>query len=337
MILNVLEQLYRGEPLPQGVMSQVFSEVVSGNVGDIELSSLLTALKMKGEQPAEIAGAAQALIKHASAFARPEYAFADIVGTGGDGHDTINISSAAAIVAASCGLKVAKHGNRSVSSQSGSADLFKAFGLELLMSADTARRCLDESNLCFLFAPNYHAGIRHAMPVRTTLKTRTLFNLLGPLVNPARPSHIIIGVYDAALLQPFALTLQLLGYQHAMVVHGSGLDEFALHGDTQVVEVQGGDLASYSLNPSDFGLPSYPLEAIKGGQPEHNKTLIEQVLKGQGEAAHQAAVAMNAGALLKLCGLADRFSTGAEMALNAMAQQRPLATIQQAAAISQQP
>ncbi|NCP64345.1 MAG: anthranilate phosphoribosyltransferase [Paraglaciecola sp.] len=336
MILKVLEQLYRGEQLQQGEMSQVFSEVVSGKVGDIELSSLLTALKMKGEQPAEIAGAAQALIQHASAFERPDYAFADIVGTGGDGHDTINISSAAAIVAASCGLKVAKHGNRSVSSQSGSADLFKAFGLELLMSAETARRCLDESNLCFLFAPNYHAGIRYAMPVRTTLKTRTLFNLLGPLVNPARPSHIIIGVYDTALLQPFALTLQLLGYQHALVVHGSGLDEFALHGDTQVIEVQGKDLARYSLNPDDFGLPSFPLDAIKGGEPVHNKELIEQVLKGQGQAAHQAAVAMNAGALLKLCGQADSFAKGAEMALNAMAQQRPLTTIQHAAAISQQ-
>lgn len=333
---EILERLYQQKDLQQEQVTQVFSQVVKGEMSDIELASLLTALKIKGEQPQEIAGAAQALIQNAAHFPHPDYEFADIVGTGGDGHNTINISSAAAIVAASCGLKVAKHGNRSVSSQSGSADLFKAFGLNLTMDAATARRCLDDSNLCFLFAPNYHAGIKHAMPVRTTLKTRTIFNLLGPLVNPARPSHIIIGVYSPELLLPFARTLQLLGYQHAMVVHGSGLDEFALHGNTQVVEITPEGLFEYALTPSDFGLSSYPLEAIKGGQPEENKQLIEQVLTGQGQAAHQAAVAMNAGALLKLCGKADSFAQGAQLALQAMLDKRPLATITQSAELSQQ-
>lgn len=335
MIHTILEQLYQGQDLRQDDVTQVFSEVVTGQVDDIVLSSLLTALKIKGEQPSEIAGAANALIANAAAFPRPDYDFADIVGTGGDGHNTINISSASAIVAASCGLHVAKHGNRSVSSKSGSADLFNAFGLALPMSADTARKCLDDSNLCFLFAPNYHSGIRHAMPVRTTLKTRTLFNLLGPLVNPARPSHIIIGVYAPELLKPFAQTLQLLGYQKALVVHGSGLDEFALHGDTQVVEVNGEVLTEYSLSPVDFGLENYPLEAIKGGEPEENKALIEDVLVGNGQPAHQAAVAMNTGALLKLCGKADTYALGAEMAIAAMAQKLPLATINQSADISQ--
>ncbi|MFT2090611.1 anthranilate phosphoribosyltransferase [Paraglaciecola sp. 2405UD69-4] len=335
MIHTILEQLYKGQDIKQDDVTQVFSEVVTGQVDDIVLSSLLTALKIKGEQPCEIAGAANALIANAGAFPRPDYDFADIVGTGGDGHNTINISSASAIVAASCGLPVAKHGNRSVSSKSGSADLFKAFNVELTMSADTARKCLDESNLCFLFAPNYHSGIRHAMPVRTSLKTRTLFNLLGPLVNPARPSHIIIGVYAPELLKPFAQTLQLLGYQKALVVHGSGLDEFALHGDTQVVEVNGVELSEYSLSPADFGLENYPLEAIKGGDPEENKTLIENVLIGKGQPAHQAAVAMNTGALLKLCGKADSFALGAQMAITAMEQKLPLATIKQSADISQ--
>lgn len=335
-IHEILEQLYQKNNLQQEQVTDIFAQVVNGEISDIELASLLTALKIKGEQPHEIAGAAQALIQNAAEFPHPDYDFADIVGTGGDGHDTINISSAAAIVAASCGLKVAKHGNRSVSSQSGSADLFKAFGLNLTMDAVTARRCLDESNLCFLFAPNYHAGIKHAMPVRTTLKTRTIFNLLGPLVNPARPSHIIIGVYSPELLLPFARTLQLLGYQHAMVVHGSGLDEFALHGDSQVVELSPQGLAEYSLTPTDFGLEHYPLTAIKGGQPDENKQLIEQVLIGQGQAAHQAAVAMNAGALLKLCGKADTFAQGAQLAINAMAEKRPLTTITLSAELSQQ-
>ena len=335
MIHTILEQLYQGQHLQQQDVTAVFSKVVTGQVDDIVLSSLLTALKIKGEQPQEIAGAAAALIANASSFPRPGYEFADIVGTGGDGHNTINISSASAIVAASCGLKVAKHGNRSVSSKSGSADLFKAFHLNLPMSAETARQCLDESNLCFLFAPNYHSGIRHAMPVRTTLKTRTLFNLLGPLVNPARPSHIVIGVYAPELLLPFAKTLQLLGYKKALVVHGSGLDEFALHGDTQVVEVNGTELTETTVSPQDFGLENYPLDAIKGGEPEENKTLIENVLIGKGEAAHQAAVAMNTGALLKLCGKADSYKQGAEMAIESMRQQLPLATIKQSAGISQ--
>lgn len=334
-IHTVLEQLYQGRDLKQNDVTDVFSQVVNGQVDDIVLSSLLTALKIKGEQPQEIAGAAKALIANAAVFPRPDYDFADIVGTGGDGHNTINISSASAIVAASCGLKVAKHGNRSVSSKSGSADLFKAFNLELTMPPDTARLCLDNSNLCFLFAPNYHSGIRHAMPVRTTLKTRTLFNLLGPLVNPARPSHIIIGVYGPELLVPFAKTLQLLGYKKAMVVHGSGLDEFALHGDTQVVEVNGDELTESTLSPADFGLENYPLDAIKGGEPQENKILIENVLAGKGQAAHQAAVAMNTAALLKLCGKVQTYAQGAEMAINAMQQQLPLATIQLSASISQ--
>lgn len=335
MIHTILEQLYLGQNITQQDATEVFSQVVTGQVDEIVLASLLTALKIKGEQPQEIAGAAAALIANASDFPRPDYEFADIVGTGGDGHNTINISSASAIVAASCGLKVAKHGNRSVSSKSGSADLFKAFDLDLTMSADTARQCLDKSNLCFLFAPNYHSGIRHAMPVRTTLKTRTIFNLLGPLVNPARPSHIIIGVYSPDLLLPFAKTLQLLGYQKALVVHGSGLDEFALHGDTQVVEINADELTQTSVSPADFGLENYPLDAIKGGEPEENKSLIEDVLSGKGQAAHQAAVAMNTGALLKLCGKAQTYAQGAQMAMQAMAQQLPLATIKLSAELSQ--
>lgn len=334
--LTNLEALFKGQSLDKSSVQQLFTRVVRGEVDDIILSSLLTALKIKGETPEEIAGAAAALIDNAASFPRPDYVFADIVGTGGDGHNTINISSAAAIVAASCGLKVAKHGNRSVSSKSGSADLFRTFGLNLTMTADTARQCLDQSNLCFLFAPNYHSGIKHAMPVRTTLKTRTLFNLLGPLANPASPTHMMIGVYDPSLLMPFAKTLQLLGYQHAMVVHGDGLDELALHGTSQVVEVEGGSLREYSLQPKDFGLDEFPIDAIKGGEPEENKALIEHVLKGHGLPAHQAAVAMNAGALLKLCGKTDSFKAGAEMAVAAMQQGLPLSTIQQAAHISQE-
>lgn len=333
-ILAELAELYEGKSLSKSVITQMFDAVVKGEVDDIILSSVLTALKIKGETPEEIAGAAQALIDNAASFPRPDYEFADIVGTGGDGHNTINISSAAAIVAASCGLKVAKHGNRSVSSKSGSADLFRTYGVDLTMSAETAKACLDSTNLCFLFAPNYHAGIKHAMPVRTTLKTRTLFNLLGPLANPAKPTHMMIGVYDPSLVMPFAQTLQLLGYQHALVVHGDGLDEFALHGKSQVAEVSADSIRQYTLSPSDFGLSEYPLKAIEGGEPEANKAMIEQALIGQGQEAHRAAIAMNAGALLYLCDKAVDVKQGAKMALQAMQEGLPAQTIKATAQCS---
>lgn len=333
-IFGMLEKAYRRENLTQTESQAFFNAVMQGDLEDIVLASMLTALKVKGETPEEIAGAAGAMIENAAPYPRPDYQFADIVGTGGDGHNTINISSASSIVAASCGLPVAKHGNRSVSSKSGSADLFREFGLNLTMSADTARKCLDESGLCFLFAPNYHAGVRHAMNVRTTLKTRTLFNLLGPLANPAKPSHIMIGVYSPELLTPYAETLQLLGYQHAMVVHGDGLDEIALHGTSKVAEVHGDQISYSELTPADFGLGQYPLEAIKGGEPVENKQLIEAVLKGEGEAAHMAAVAANTGCLLKLSGKASSFAEGAIMAMDNMESGKPLATIQKAAQIS---
>lgn len=335
-INETLTSLYSQQDLTQAQVTAIFGEVMQGNLDDIHLTALLIALKIKGETPSEIAGAAQAMVNHATPFIRPDYAFADIVGTGGDGHNTINISSAASVVAASCGLPVAKHGNRSVSSQSGSADLFNAFGVKLDMSPATAKMCLDDSKLCFLFAPVYHAGVKHAMNVRTTLKTRTLFNVLGPLANPAKPTHSVMGVYTPELLLPYAHTLQLLDHQHVLVVHGSGLDEFALHGPSHVVQVNGEELTEYEVTPSDFGLSSYPLDAIVGGSPQENKEAIANVFAGSGVPAHTAAIAMNAGALLHISGLAASFKDGADMAQEAMSQGKPLATIEQAAKLSQQ-
>jgi anthranilate phosphoribosyltransferase len=335
--LASLETLYSQADLSQAQSHALFSEVMQGNVSEIALTALLMALKIKGETPQEIAGAAQAMVEHATPFPCPDRPFADIVGTGGDGHNTINISSAAAVVAASCGVAVAKHGNRSVSSQSGSADLFNAFGYDLMHSPATARQCLDQSNLCFLFAPVYHAGVKHAMPVRTELKTRTIFNILGPLANPAKPTHSVMGVYTPELLIPYAQTLQLLEHERALIVHGSGLDEFALHGSTQVVEINGDNMTESVVTPADFGLPTAPLEAIVGGTPEENKAAIEAVFKGQGAAAHMHAIAMNAGALLYLTGAAESYRQGADLALDAIAKGLPFTTIATAAQLSQTP
>ncbi len=334
-ILATLESLYAGVNLDQHQTFDIFDSVMRGQLDQNQLSALLISLKIKGETAAEIAGAADAMRSNAAKFVRPDYAFTDIVGTGGDGHNTINISSAAAIVAASCGVKVAKHGNRSVSSKSGSADLFAAFGYELMSSPVLARQCLDESNFCFLFAPVYHAGVKHAIPVRGSLKTRTLFNILGPLANPAKPSHSVLGVYSPALLQPYADVITRLNMPRALIVHGSGLDELALHGDTQVIEVENGQQKAYTVSPADFGLPTYHLKDIEGGEPEVNRALIADVLSGEGKPAHQAAIAMNAAALIQLSGLSNSFKDATEMAISSMHQGKPLATIQSAARISQ--
>ncbi|SFM95379.1 anthranilate phosphoribosyltransferase/anthranilate synthase/phosphoribosyltransferase [Izhakiella capsodis] len=311
---SILEKVYRGEFLSQTESQQLFSSIITGQLEPTQLAGVLIAMKVRGVRPEEIAGAATALLEDAEPFPRPDYAFADIVGTGGDGSNSINISTASAFVAASCGLKVAKHGNRSVSSKSGSSDLLAAFGISLDMPAKQARQALDELNVCFLFAPQYHRGFRHAMPVRHQLKTRTLFNVLGPLINPARPALAVIGVYSAELVQPIAQTLKMLGYQRAAVVHGGGMDEVALHAPTHIAELRDDQITSYQLTPQDFGLDAHSQEALAGGTPEENRDILTRLLQGKGERAHEEAVAANVALLLKIFGHED-LRSNAQLAL----------------------
>ncbi|MDN2662458.1 anthranilate phosphoribosyltransferase [Psychromonas sp. 14N.309.X.WAT.B.A12] len=330
-VYPTLEQLYQGQTLSESQSQAFFEQVVLGEIDPIVLSSVLTALKIKGETPAEITGAARALLAQAKTFPRPDYPFTDIVGTGGDGLGTINISTASAFVAAACGVKVCKHGSRSVSSKSGSSDLLAAFGVNLDMSPETARQCLDDLNVCFIFAPSYHAGMRFAAPVRGALKTRSIFNVLGPLINPARPDFELMGVYAPELLVPIAKVHQQLGMKRVMVVFGSGLDEVALHGSTQVAELHNDKITEYTLTPEDFGVQHHPVESIFGGTPAENKQIIEQILQGKGTEAQQSAVAINVSALLVLNGKADNFKQGTEMALNIMKSGQPLTLLKQLA------
>ncbi len=185
------------------------------------------------------------------------------------------------------------------------AHLLAAFGIRLDLPAEEARKALDDLGVCFLFAPQYHTGFRHAMPVRQQLKTRTLFNVLGPLINPARPPLALIGVYSPELVLPIAETLRVLGYQRAAVVHGGGMDEVAIHAPTHVAELNNGEISSYQLTPQSFGLETYPLEALLGGTPEENRDILARLLQGKGEPAHAAAVAANVALLLKLFGHED--------------------------------
>ena len=302
---KAMDQLFRGEHISRTQSHGLFSELLKGDMDQMTMASLLTVLKMKGETPDEIAGAAQALLDAASPFPRPNYAFCDIVGTGGDGMNTINVSTTSALVAAACGIKVAKHGNRGVSSKSGSSDLLEQLGIDLNMSAEQARRCLDEVNVCFLFAPNYHGGIRHAMPVRQALKTRTIFNVLGPLINPARPDFMLLGVYSEQLVRPIADTLLAMGLKRGMVVHGSGLDEIAIHGPTTVAEILDGAISEYTITPEELGLERYDISAIAGGEPSENKAITLELLQGRGTPAQQGVIALNVAPLLVMNGQAE--------------------------------
>lgn len=296
----LLNQVISQQSLSQAQAESFFSDVLQGKVAPELLASMLTALKIKGETSEEIAGAAKATINAALRFPTLNFDVADCVGTGGDGANTINISTTAAILAAACGLKMAKHGNRSVSSLSGSADLLESLGLNLLATPEQAANCLTQTNFCFLYAPAYHSGFKHAAPVRKAMKIRTLFNILGPLVNPAKPKTMVLGVYTPDLLEVMANALMLNGVERALVVHGSGLDEIALHGETQVVEINQGLSQRYTISPEDFGITPAPLADLVGGSPAQNAEIIKAILQGKGQTAHNHAVLINCAALLAL-------------------------------------
>lgn len=301
----LLEQLYSGYSLSTSESTTLFNAVIQGELSNEQIAAMLIALKVRGANTEEITGAVAASLQNAKAFPHPNYPFADIVGTGGDGQNTINISTASAIVAASMGAKVAKHGNRSVSSKSGASDVLTALGVNVNVTPEQARQALDEIGICFLFAQQYHSGFRHVAPVRAALKTRTIFNILGPLINPARPTYHLLGVYASELVKTYAETSVALGHQHSFVVHGSGLDEVALHGETQVAEIKNGKIEYFTLTPEDFGLKTQSLESLRGGEPQENAQMLTALLQGKGKSEHANAVAANTALLLKLFGHDD--------------------------------
>lgn len=321
-IQSILNKLYQGQFIDQAESTELFKQIIQGKLEPTSIATAIISMKVRGEKPQEIAGAATALLANADKFASPDYDFTDIVGTGGDGTNSINISTASAFVAAAMGFKVAKHGNRGVSSKSGSSDVLAALGIKLNMSADIARQALDELGVCFLFAQQYHSGFRHAAPVRQQLKTRTIFNILGPLINPAKPKRILLGVYHQDLLKPIAETLCMLGYTHAIVVHGAGMDEVAVHGTTYVAEVNNGKIEYYQVTPADFGLATYTLKDIEGGTPEQNRDMLTNILQGHGKEAHEAAIAANVAMLMKLFDH-NNLQANAQQAIDMMHTGRP--------------
>ena len=297
-----LETLYRRQALTAADAESLFTDVFSGRMEPAMLASLLTALKMKGETPDEIRGAACAMLGAARPFPKIAGEVGEVVGTGGDGCGSINVSTMTALAAAGCGLKIAKHGNRGVSSPSGASDVLAALGVDISPSPEESALLLERTGFAFCFAQAYHPAMRFAGPVRKALGTRTIFNLLGPLTNPAHPDYALIGVYDPALLETMADTLKGLGVRRAMVIHGSGIDEAAIHGPTLYVRYdETGVRESGTFLPADFGVTRpVSLEELKGGTPEDNARTAEAVLSGHGTEAQQAVVRANLALLLLL-------------------------------------
>ncbi|MEZ4445767.1 MAG: anthranilate phosphoribosyltransferase [Polyangiaceae bacterium] len=329
-----IETLCEPQDLSQDEAERLFAAVIAGEVSEIGLAALLALLKAKGETPEEVAGAALALRRGARAFDTGELEVADSCGTGGDGAHTLNLSTASAFVAAAGGVKVAKHGNRSVSSKCGSADVLEALGVSIETPPEVARRCLEIAGICFLYAPQYHAGVRHAMPVRRGLGVRTIFNLLGPLANPARPAIQLMGVYDPRRCRTLAETLGRLGCRRALVVHGGGLDEIALHAETEAAFLDDGRVTTLTLRPEDVGLPRVSLDALAGGEPEDNAQWLQALLAGEGDAEHEAAVAINAGALLWLADQAADHREGTARALAILRAGQALRCLEQLVEVS---
>lgn len=298
-IVSAIQKVVRGSVLTGDEMRAAMDVILAGDASDVQIAGFAIALRMRGETSAEIGAAAGALRDASDPLVAPhEGPILDTCGTGGDGAETFNISTVAAIVVAACGVRVAKHGNRAVSSRAGSADLLQALGVNIDAPHPVLARCLDEVGITFLFAPAHHAALRHAASARRALGVRTFFNLLGPLANPGGATHQLVGVYDPARLEQVAEALRELGIEGAWVVHGEGgLDEISTSGPTQVVVLRDGGISKRTVRPRDFGLDTASIESLAGGDADENAGIARQVLDGA-PGGPRTAVLLNAAAAL---------------------------------------
>jgi anthranilate phosphoribosyltransferase len=315
---TTLHTLVDGNDLTEDEMVSSMTEIMEGEVTDSHLAAFLTALHMKGETVAEIVGAARVMRAKAEKLNIKSTPLVDTCGTGGDGADTFNISTASALVTAGAGVNVAKHGNRAVSSRSGSADVLKCLGVNLDANLATVQRCVDEAGLGFLFAPLMHKAMKHAGGVRKELGFRTIFNLLGPLTNPANAQAQVLGVFDVKWVQPLAEVLRDLDCSRALVVHGSdGLDEITLTGVSQVAELKNGEVTSYSLDPGELGFEYCASDDLKGGTPEENAAIIQEILNGE-KGPKRDIVVVNSAAAIYVAGKADSLDLAVQLAVNSI-------------------
>ena len=314
----LINKLTRQEDLTTEEAAAAMAEIMEGRAAAAHIAGLLIGLAMKGERPAEIVGFARAMRARAVQLSRRYEDVFDTCGTGGDRSGTFNISSCAAVVVAACGVRVAKHGNRSASSQTGGADVYEALGMRIDASPAVVERCLAEIGIGFFFAPTFHPSMKHAGPVRRELGVRSAFNLLGPLTNPAGAARQVVGVSSPELTELLARALLLLGTTRAWVVHGAdGIDELTTAGYTKVSECRDGTVNTFYLHPTDVGLPKSPTGALAGGDARTNAAIIEAILAGERGAARYV-VLLNAGAGLFVAGCADSVQDGIARAARAI-------------------
>jgi anthranilate phosphoribosyltransferase len=312
----VLARLAAGEQLAESEAEAAFGTIMAGEATPAQIAGLLMAMRVRGETVAELTGAVRAMRARMLAIEAPAGAI-DIVGTGGDASGSLNISTATALVVAGCGVPVAKHGNRALSSRSGAADALAALGINLDVPLDRLGAVLASAGMVFLMAPRHHSALRHAAGPRVELGTRTIFNLLGPLANPARVKRQLTGAFAPAWLRPMAETLARLGTEVAWVVHGQGLDEIALSGETQVVALENGMIREFTIAPEDAGLSRAPPEAIRGGEPAENAQALSALLGGK-PGPYRDIVLLNAAAALVVAGRTTDLRTGAAQAARAI-------------------
>jgi len=318
MIQQALARLLDGHDLSREEARGVMSSIMNGEATQAQIAGFLIALRTKGETADEIAGCAEAMREHALPVRPRRNDLVDTAGTGGDGARTINISTAAALVAAAAGAGVAKHGNRAVSSACGSADVLEALGFDLDLTAERVAQSIDELGFGFLFAPTHHPAMRHAAPVRSELAARTVFNVLGPLTNPAGARAQVVGVYAPELVRTIAEVLAQLGATRAFVVHGAGgIDELSPSGPNFVCEVVNGDIRARNIDPLEFGLPRCDPAELRGGSPEENAAAIRGVFAGE-DGGRRSAILLNAAGAIAAGGHADDLREGLELAREAV-------------------
>jgi anthranilate phosphoribosyltransferase len=334
MFPALIDKLTRREDLTTEEAAAAMAEVMEGRAADAQIAGLLIGLAMKGERPTEVVGLARTMRAHAVPIAGRYDNVFDTCGTGGDRSGTFNISSAVALVVAACGIRVAKHGNRSVSSLCGSADVFEALGVRVSASPASVEKCLAEAGIGFFFAPTFHPSMRHAAATRRALGVRTAFNLLGPLTNPAGPSRQLVGVPRPEFTELLARALMLLGSERAWVVHGAdGIDEISTTGYTKVSECRDGAVNTFYLHPSDVGLPKSTAASLKGGDAQENARIITSILSGEPGPARDV-VLLNAGAALFIAGKSASLREGLARAGEAIDRGDARRTLERLAAVS---
>jgi len=321
----LLGRLAEGQVLSAEEATAFMAACLRGEPTPAQVAAALTALRVRGETVEEIAAFATAMRDAALTLDHP-YDVVDTCGTGGDGQHTYNISTAAALVLAGAGVKVAKHGNRALSSKSGSSEVLAALGVNLAATPEQQRQALDDANIAFLFAPSHHSAMRHVTPVRAELGFRTVFNMVGPLSNPARAKRQLMGVYDPALLEPLAEALGRLGAIHAWTVHGQGLDELTTTGETEVAEWKDGAVRRFTVRPADIGVETVSIEALRGGEPAENAEALRALLQGAA-GPYRDVVLLNAAAGLIVAGKVETLAEGAGLAAAVIDDGRALAAL----------